>query len=766
MVAVRLWPHPTFAERVAQSRLVLAADGSVLRMTLAEDQQFRLWTPLESISPSFIQAIQLKEDRYFYRHPGVNPSSLLRAMFATYLYGDRQGGSTITMQLARRWYHLNTRTPVGKIRQIVAAVWLELCYSKHDILEAYANLVPMGGNAEGVAAASRIYFGKEASALTLPESLALAVIPQNPGLRGDFMADFQASRQRLVTQWRNTYPTDAQTSALLDLPIDGLARARLPFRAPHFVEEVLQRFPEKAVLQTTLDVRLQTLVENLLQSYIREQHSKGIKNATAMLVDTRDLSVKAYVGSANYFDAGIAGQVNGIEAKRSPGSTLKPFLYGLALDQGIIHPLTILKDAPTAFGPFHPENFDGNFLGPIHARDALTRSRNIPAVWLATQVARPSLYDFLKMAGVSQLRPESYYGLALTLGGGELSTEELATLYSLLANRGTLHRLRYLQDSAIDNGLPLLSADAAFMVIDMLKGNLRRDRNGPAPQTSAWTVAWKTGTSWGFRDAWTAGLVGHYVLVVWIGNFDGMGNPAFVGIDTAAPLFFRIADALPLLLHNEQDRINGPTATLKRVAVCEASGDLPNRWCPQTIDTWFIPGKSPIKVSDLHRQVIVDNTTGKTACPPFDPATTHAEIFEFWSSEIFQQFRDAGIPRRQPPDNPVCKLQPDNHDPQSNNPVASYAVTTSSDQPVIVYPLNGVTYSLRLSSTQETIPLQARTAGGVKTVYWFADNAFIGKANWDETLGWRPEHSGRYRILAVDDKGGSANKPLSVEFIP
>lgn len=730
---------------------MLAADGSLLRLTLASDEQYRLWTALDDVAPVAAEAILLKEDRYFYWHPGVNPVALLRATCDTVLGTDRRGASTITMQLARRWYGLDTRSVGGKLQQIALALWLELRYSKRDILEAYLNVIPMGGNIEGIGAGSLVYFDKAPRALSLVESLALAVLPQDPVRRSAFGPLLQAARHELAGRWRQTHTMDAAAAALLDLPVHARPRRALPFRAPHLVEQLLADQPQGAVIRSTLDLPLQSLLENILQAYVREQRQRNIRNATALLVNTRDMRVKAMVGSADYFDASIAGQVNGVRAKRSPGSTLKPFLYGLAIDQGLIHPLSMLKDAPTAFGPFQPENFDGAFIGPVAAQDALVRSRNIPAVTLAMQVHNPSLHGFLKHAGVSHLLAEDHYGLALALGGGEVSMEELVTLYSLLANRGELQALRYTLDTPLPNGPALLSPEAAFLVIDMLARNPRPVDHGPASATQRrWKTAWKTGTSWGFRDAWTAGLVGHYALAVWVGHFDGSSNPSFIGLDTAAPLFFRIADALPLALPQDSDRTNTPPRGLKRVAVCEASGELPNRWCPKTAETWFIPGKSPIRVSSLHRPVVIDTRTGRAACPPYDAATTRSEVYEFWSSEIFRQFALAGIPRREPP--------------ASDCPSTTQG--DDRDDPVIHQPLAGVTYTLRLGRPDETVPLVARVAADVQQLFWFADANFIGSSRPQETLAWRPATSGRYSITVVDDHGRRNGRRLQVDMVP
>ncbi len=753
LVLLRLLPVPSLAATASYSQLFLAADGSVLRLTLARDDQYRIWTPLGSIAPHAREAILLKEDRYFFYHPGINPLALLRAVWKTYGRGERQGGSTLSMQLARRLFHLNTRRIPGKLQQIVRALWLEARYSKEALFEAYLNLAPMGGNIEGLGAAARIYFHKDASRLTLAESLALAVMPQNPSQRADFGADQQQARRLLAIAWNQEHPQDASLTALGGLPLSGRSRSRLPFVAPHLIDQLLQSTGPGAVIKTTVNPQLQRLLERLIRNYVTEHRRQGMVNGAALLVDRRDLAVKALVGSAEYFNTAIQGQVNGVLAKRSPGSTLKPFLYGLALDQGLIHPLSILRDAPTAFGAFQPENFDGRFIGPVSARDALIRSRNIPAIRLATRLQRPTLYDFLQSAGISGLRAESHYGLALVLGGGELTMEELTGLYAMLANKGLHKPLRYLQSDPSAVGVRLLSPQAAFLVRDMLSANPRPDAVSAGVRNRHWRTAWKTGTSWAFRDAWSIGLVGDYVLAVWIGNFDGRANPAFVGVKAAAPLFFRISDALELTLAVESPQVEQVPPGLTRVEVCTASGDLPNRWCPQTSTTWFIPGKSPIRVSTLHRPVWVDRQSNKAACPPFDPTATRQQVYEFWPSDMQQLFRDAGLPRQSPPD------------PMPGCEAASFPLV-DGDPPRLASPLAQVVYTLRLSRPEENIGLQASIGADAEVMYWFAGNRYLGRIRRDAVLPWRPDHSGRFELTVVDDQGRSTGRGLEVEFVP
>jgi penicillin-binding protein 1C len=749
VVGIRFAPRETLATRIPSSTAVFDEHGRLLRLTLASDQQYRLWTPLNEAPKEFVDALLLHEDQHFYRHAGFNPAALVRAAFSSYSGGPHMGGSTITMQLARLMYGLNTRSVGGKLQQIARAVQLEMCYSKREILEAHINLMPYGGNIQGIGAASLIYFDKPAARLDIAESLALVLIPQSParrapsGREGD---ELRSARQRLFARWVEEHPQAADSSQHVAMALQFGSMRELPFSAPHFTHYVLQKSEDHSV-RTTLDSRLQSLIERVLANYIRERSSTGVHNATAMLVDYRDMSVRAMIGSADFNSAAIDGQVNGTLAKRSPGSALKPFIYALAIDQGLIHPLTVLKDAPTSFGPYSPENFDGRFVGPITATEALARSRNVPAVALSAQLSQPNLYDFLKVAGVSHLASERHYGLALTLGGGEVTPEELATLYAMLANRGRLAPLRYLADERNEPGPRLLSEEASFMTLEMLRSAPRPD-DAFAQRRSSVPVAWKTGTSWGFRDAWTAGVFGPYVLVVWVGNFDGSGNPAFVGVQTAAPLFFRIVDAIGATRKLVEPAYRQPPR-LERVDVCSASGDLPNAECPQTVSTWYIPGISPIRVSQVHRRVWIDTRTGSQACPPYDPQYTRSEVFEYWPTELLQLFAQAGMPRRRPP--PAADCQRD---------------LPSGTPPHITSPVTAATYTIRAGRVgNEPVPLAANADSEVRRLHWFVDESYVGTSAPGIALAWNPQGSGHYIVRTVDDRGRADSRPLDIALV-
>lgn len=791
VVAIRFWPREPLASQIPSSTAVFDRNGRLLRLTLASDEQYRLWTPIDDVSPEFIDALLLHEDRHFHRHFGVNPAALLRAAFSTYTGGPRVGGSTITMQLARLKYDLNTRSVGGKLEQMARAMQLELLYSKRELLEAHINLMPYGGNVQGVGTASLVYFDKPAAKLGIAESLTLVLIPQSPSRRDpdqDEPAALREARERLFTRWRDAHPGTGSTNQYVSSPLRYKRLRELPFAAPHFVNAVLAReavaptltlprpaeegtersetFPTPSsgrrgrvgvgaapeatahAIHTTLDLNLQRLTERVLENYVRERNAVGIRNASALLVDYRDMSVRAMVGSADFSSNAIHGQVNGTLAKRSPGSALKPFIYALAIDQGLIHPLTVVKDAPAAFGPFSPENFDGRFVGPLTATEALTRSRNIPAVALSSQLSQPSLYQFLRTAGVSRMASEKHYGLALALGGGEVTMEEAATLYAMLGNRGQLAPLRYLKEEPQDAGPRLLSEEASFMTLDMLRTASRPD-DPHARKQDRLPVAWKTGTSWGFRDAWTAGVFGPYVLVVWVGNFDGEGNPAFVGVQAAAPLFLRLTDAIMASDRTLVDPIFRQPPRLERVDVCAVSGDLPNAECPQIASTWYIPGVSPIRISQVHRRVWIDTRTDEQACPPYDPATTRSEVFEYWPTDLLQLFAQAGMPRRRPP--PVVDCQRD---------------VAGGTPPHITSPVTSATYTVRAARVGvESIPLAASADSEVHRLHWFVDDSYIGTGSPGVAIGWSPERAGRFIVRAVDDRGRADSRELAVALV-
>jgi penicillin-binding protein 1C len=739
-------PKPPLLDNLSFSKAVYDEQHQLLRLTLSNDDKYRLFTPLSQIPKPLIAATLLQEDQYFRWHYGVNPFAMFKAIWQTYgVQSRRIGASTITMQLARLRLGMNSKQISGKLAQIIRAIQFEMHYSKDEILEAYLNLAPYGGNIEGVGAASLIYFNHSVNKITLPQALTLSIIPQNPGKRTPDNSNLKKIRDDLFTRWLESHPEDSDKKGLFHLPLVMQQTRNLPFLSPHLVNMVLNDPGlTQQNIETTLDSRAQAIMDRITQSFLARKKSLGVYNAAVLLVDTRDMGVKGLIGSGGFFNKSISGQINGVEIKRSPGSTLKPFIYGLALDQGLIHPDTVLKDVPYSFNGYNPENFDYEFMGPIKARDALVLSRNIPAIYLSSQLANPSLHQLLEQAQISHLRAESYYGLSLNLGGVELTMKELVGLYAMLANEGVWYPIHLLNNGyKKENGTRLLSKEASFLVLDMLQNTPRNDLDYKG--FAQLPVSWKTGTSSGYRDAWTVGTFGPYVLGVWIGNFDNKANPAFVGKNIAAPLFFELVEAIkqekgPLQRIEKHPEL----MNLEKIEVCKASGMLPTRYCLNTELTWFIPGKSPIKTDTIFREVAINNLTGLRTCHVDE--NTRFEIFEFWPSDLLKIFKRAGIQRHTPPFfEPDCVLSANN-----------------SLNPQITSPQLGIDYILHSNSTaNNTVPLTAVTDAGIAHLYWFINETFIAETKSDEPFFWQAK-PGKFVVRVVDDQGLSDARDVNV----
>ncbi|MDR3249368.1 MAG: transglycosylase domain-containing protein, partial [Treponema sp.] len=402
--------------KVSFSRAYTDREGKLLNIFLTDDDKYRLRTRLGDFPPALVEAVLLQEDRYFYGHIGINPWAMLRSGWETYIKKTRRmGASTITMQLARLRWGLYTRNIPGKITQSFCALFLEICLTKQEILEAYLNVAPLGGNIEGYGAASWYYFNKDPKELTKGEIFTLAVIPQNPSRRAPIRqndadnsrsivisAELTAARLTLYGSWLTAHPEDAILRPEMDMPPHLVNR--FPRDAIHLTEYLNIVRREGSSVTTTIDRRMQGVLERELGAYVVRNRRWGIRNGSLLLLDWTSMEVLAAIGSANYSDDEIQGQVNGFASKRSPGSTLKPFVYALALEQGIIHPEKMLRDSPRGFSEYTPDNYQGDFKGPVKAWFALVDSRNIPAVELAGSIRNPDLHEFLVNAGVVGLK--------------------------------------------------------------------------------------------------------------------------------------------------------------------------------------------------------------------------------------------------------------------------------------------------------------------------------------------------------------------------
>ena len=735
------------------SQEIKAQDHQLLRLTLSNDDKYRIFRPLNQIHPELIKSVLLLEDQYFYYHFGVNPISLFRALMS-FNSNQKIGASTVTMQLVRLKYQLHTRNMSGKLKQIFYAIFYEILYSKDQILEAYLNLTPYGANIEGVEAASQIYFNKSASQLNLLESFTLAVIPQNPvkrNLNQQVQNQVKLARDRMIKKWLIENP-DSQ-NIIQDLKSFVLSSRipDLPFHAPHFVEEIIKRFPDKKYLHTTLDLNLQNKIDQQLKAYLKTTANRGVRNGSILLIDTNQKSVKAWVGSGDFFDSTISGQVDGVNIPRSPGSTLKPFIYGRAMDQGLIHPQSLLKDVPLHFGSFDPENFDRRFLGPISATQALVLSRNVPAIDLASKIEKNYLYDLLMKSDVENLISPEFYGLGLAIGTVPMTALQLGSLYSALANRGTFNSIRLTNHETQKSTFSMMSAESAFLVLDMLS-KTARDQNSVLndQMINQLPAAWKTGTSYGFRDAWTVGVLGPYVLVVWLGNFDYTSNPHLIGREVASPLFFQIADLFSSQILNENLKWNSLVGlNIKKVEVCDVSGALPTADCPHRHSSFFVPSVSPIETCQIHRKIQISKKSGLRLCGQ-SPHESTFEVFEFWPTEFSDIFQKIGVRRRSVP--------------QYDSSCGSVASDVQGIGPQILSPKKDLDYviSFAKNQTEESLPLQATADNDNQKLNWFVNQKWLGQSEPQKILFFKAK-VGVYDIMVVDQQGRADYQKVEVK---
>ena len=524
----------------SSSRLVLDRDGHLLRAFTTPEGRWRLDAKPEDVSPTYLALLFAFEDRRFWRHPGIDPLAIGRAVLQAIAHGKPiSGGSTLTMQVARLLRGSPTHSISAKFQQIADAARMEWTLSKREILSLYLKLAPYGGNLEGVRAASLAYFGKEPQRLSVAEAALLVTIPQSPEVRRpdrgyELLVDGRNRVIRRAAAAGVITKADAKAALAQAAP---RGRRDFPSLAPHISERLTAAQPNQSLISTTIDRNLQESAETITR---RNVQSFGEKiSIAALIVSNSTGEVLAHVGSAGYFDGTRLGAIDMTTAIRSPGSALKPFIYGLAFEDGLAHPETLIEDRPVRFDGYAPVNFDNLFHGTVTVRTALQLSLNIPAVKVLNEVSPVKLAARFREARMPFAVPRN---LTVALGGAGLTLENLTTLYLGLARGGSVIPLRYQKENGpiwgADESPVLLQPAAAWYVADILRG-------APVPpNVTPGAVAFKTGTSYGFRDAWAAGFDGADTIVVWAGRADASSVPGLVGLRVAAPVLFELFSAV------------------------------------------------------------------------------------------------------------------------------------------------------------------------------------------------------------------------------
>ncbi len=590
-----LFPPP-LPQQGDTSTLVVARDGSPLRAFADSDGVWRYPATVDDVSPLYLQALLNYEDRGFWYHPGVNPLALVRASGQMLRSGRIvSGGSTLTMQVARI-LDPHSRTPWGKLKQMARAVQLEAHLSKREILALYLQRAPYGGTIEGVEAASWAYLGKPAVQLSHAEAALLAVLPQAPSrLRPDRHPEAaQRARDKVLQRMAalQVWSVDEVADARVETVVTRALRP--PLHAALLAQRLHAAQPGAARIESTIDLDLQRTLEARVASYFSNLPERT--SAALLVVDNATLEARAYVGTLNFADRRRLGHVDMVQAWRSPGSTLKPFLYAMALDDGLIHSESLLVDAPQAFGGYRPGNFDAAFNGPVSAASALRLSLNVPAVDLLDRVGAPRFAARLAHAGIHLRFPKGAPpNLSLILGGTGARLEDLVGAYAAFNREGIAGRVRY------DATEPLIerrvaSPGAAWIVREMLESNPRPGYGQDFFDSSGRPrVAWKTGTSYGYRDAWALGSTRTHTVGVWVGRPDGTPLPGQYGAVTALPLMFEVVDSLPR--QRGDASAAPPPSSVARETVCWPTGeravDLTAALCQRRREAWVLDGNVP-----------------------------------------------------------------------------------------------------------------------------------------------------------------------------
>jgi penicillin-binding protein 1C len=741
--AVPLPERSVFRESAS---FIFDRDGKLLRAFTSADGKWRVRTPLAQISPELQKMLLAYEDRSFYRHNGVNPLALVRAMIQNLQSGKTvSGGSTLTMQIARM-IEPKPRTWISKAIEIARAFQLEQRYSKRRLLEIYFNIAPYGGNIEGVAAAAWLYFGKEPSQLSYGEAALLAALPNSPTeLRPDLFPErARKARNRVlyVANQRGVLSAKDYHEALAEeVPAK---RQRLPFMAPHFCQEIQEGYPGEARIYTTLDLRLQQISESMLTARIQSLRSEGITNGAVIIIDNRSHELLAAVGSAGFFDREARGQVVGYRAPRSPGSALKPFVYALGLDQGIITPQHYLEDVPIDFsGGYTPENYDRKFDGMVSAHEALARSLNVPVVNLQEKLGDNGLYPLLRRINASTIAKEDIYGLTIGLGGCEVTLLELASLYAALANQGEYQLPRLWKKQLENPRLTIFSPGASYIVTEILTELRRPDLPACWEFTSLPRIAWKTGTSYGHRDAWSIGYNSRYTVGVWVGNFSGESRPGIIGAEAAAPLLFDIFNQIQTKQESWFKRPPG----VKFRQVCVVSGQSPGAYCGVLVDELYLIDRSPQLQCELHQAYLLDAATGYRLPPHYASSRkTKEQIYIKWPARVAAWMEGNGYQ--------VEKIPP---------LIPQWQQLQPGQVPLIRSPSAGYEYQLRegIDRRFQKICFEAAAANDVYSLYWFVDGKLLGKVKPGAKLFYLPV-PGAHRVVCQDDQGRTSEVKLII----
>ena len=740
VMAFALWclvpPYRGRLDEFSVATKILDHRGRVLRVVLDRNDALSDPIPLERSGDWAVSALVAAEDKRFFRHHGVDCLAVCRAAWRNAVRGRVVSGASTISMLVGKLTEPRPRTLWTKIVEASHARQIEKRFTKAQIVEQYLNRAPFGSNLVGLEAAARRYFGKSAADLTLAETALLVGLPQSPSrLRPDLHAGRAADRRNYVLARMRAcgFITDAQFRDAVAQEV-ATARAPMPFRAPHFCDMVTGQYPHRAALTTSLDLDIQSAAEQALRSGLRNLRSGDVRGGAVVVLDVREGVVRAMVGSPDYSGRADCGQVNAVLARRSPGSALKPFVYAMAIDEGMCSPRTIVADIPVDFSGYRPRNFDRDFCGPVPVRDALVQSLNIPAFLYVQKLGLQSVVLRLRELGLSTLeRPAEHYGLAIAVGTCEVTLLDLANAYACLARLGIYREVGCLEREAAGPGVRLFSAEAAYLVADMLSGDERAlDAVGHIGDVSLPRIAWKTGTSSGQRDAWCIAYNPEYVVGVWIGNPAGRASPALIGAAAAAPVVHAMFRRF--YPDGRAPWFERPPGLATR-EVCRISGQIPTACCADTVVEDYIAGLTSGSPCAVHR------------CEPTgEGGAGAAPAREVWPPDVEAFLVARGLKAGRARDG------------------AASAPVDAGIPVRIVTPAQGATFHLIADAPQfdQCIALRATAGETAPELHWFVDRQLYAQTRDGAPVLW-PLRKGKHAIRCCDRAGRSAAVDIVVE---
>ncbi|MBI4604411.1 MAG: penicillin-binding protein 1C [Planctomycetes bacterium] len=725
-------------------------EGGILRVYPSARGELRLPVKLEDLSPWLPKAVVAIEDRRFRSHLGVDPFAVARAIVQNVRRGRIcSGASTITQQLVRILDE-RPRTVGTKLVEAFRALQLEAQRSKDALLEAYLNLVPMGGNLRGVEAAAMRYFGKPARDLDLAEAALLAGLPQSPArLRPDVHPERAFARRRVVLEaMAREGMISREELEAADARREPVRLHPWPFAAPHLADAARAAArgsgsaPGAGLVRTTLDREAQAAAERALGAFFAaDPPGRERLSGAVVAIEAGTGAVRAMVGSPGFFDVARKGTLNAALRPRSPGSALKPFAYAVAFEKGLATPETVLLDTPLAYSAFLPQNFDRLFLGPVTAREALSLSLNVPAVRLQERIGTASLLETLRALGLRTLsRPAARYGLTLIVGGCEVTLADLTGAYAALLRHGAARPWTLLEAEAREDGglaARVLSPGACRLVLEALSGeeHLCRAVPGIGPRAGA-LLGYKTGTSFGLRDAWCVAFTREHAVGVWIGDPAGKPHPDLVGLRAAAPVALEVAQALSRLGGAAAPPWPPDAEVLGTRRVCSRTGLPAGRHCPETLEGRFPLGAPAPSPCDVHREVLVDALSGLELCRSCARGReTERRVVEAWPADAEAWLRRHGGGLERSPHAPWCREAPE------------------AGRVKILTPAEGSEYRLEERSLgEEKVFLSAAASRQAARLHWFVDGDLVATASPVERVPW-PLERGAHWIRCVDDRG-------------